>query len=118
MLSFSGAKNPVYIVRNKELHEIKGDKQPIGSYESQEPFTNKEYQLEKGDMVYIFSDGYADQFGGPKGKKLKYKPFKELLIANSDKSMDEQEKQLNNLFENWKGDIEQLDDVCVIGVRI
>ncbi|MBL4594232.1 MAG: SpoIIE family protein phosphatase [Flavobacteriales bacterium] len=118
MLSFSGAKNPVYIVRNKELHEIKGDKQPIGSYAAQEPFINKEYQLEKGDMVYIFSDGFADQFGGPKGKKLKYKPFKEMLIANSDKSMDEQEKQLNNLFENWQGDLEQLDDVCVIGVRV
>jgi len=118
MLSFSGAKNPVYIVRNKELHEIKGDKQPIGSYESQEPFSNKEYQLEKGDMVYIFSDGYADQFGGPKGKKLKYKPFKELLISNSDKPIEEQEKQLDELFENWRGDLEQLDDVCVIGVRV
>ena len=118
MLSFSGAKNPVYIVRNKELHEIKGDKQPIGSYESQEPFTHNEYQLEKEDMVYIFSDGFADQFGGPKGKKLKYKPFKEMLIANSNKSLDEQEKQLDSLFENWRGDLEQLDDVCVIGVRV
>jgi len=117
-LTFSGAKNPVYIIRNKELHEIKGDKQPIGSYAAQEPFTNKEYQLEKGDMVYIFSDGYADQFGGPKGKKLKYKSFKNLLIENSDKSMDEQEKQLNDLFENWRGALEQLDDVCIIGVRI
>ncbi len=117
-LTFAGAKNPVYIVRNKELHEIKGDKQPIGSYESQEPFTNNEYQLEKEDMVYIFSDGYADQFGGPKGKKLKYKPFKEMLISNANKSMEEQEEQLSNLFENWRGDLEQLDDVCVIGVRI
>jgi ribosomal protein L9 len=69
-------------------------------------------------MIYIFSDGYADQFGGPKGKKLKYKPFKELLIKNSKASMEEQEKQLDNLFENWKGELEQLDDVCVIGVRI
>ncbi|NQX98842.1 MAG: SpoIIE family protein phosphatase, partial [Flavobacteriales bacterium] len=117
-LSFAGAKNPVYIIRDKELHEIKGDKQPIGSYAAQEPFTNKEYQLEKGDMIYIFSDGFADQFGGPKGKKLKYKPFKEMLINNSDKSLEEQEKQLDNLFENWRGELEQLDDVCVIGVRI
>ena len=69
-------------------------------------------------MVYTFSDGFADQFGGPKGKKLKYKPFKNMLIQNSDKSMEEQEKQLNDLFENWKGDLEQLDDVCVIGVKI
>jgi serine phosphatase RsbU (regulator of sigma subunit) len=118
VLTFAGAKNPVYIVRKKELYEIKGDKQPIGAHETQEPFTNKEYQLEKGDMVYIFSDGYADQFGGPKGKKLKYKPFKEMLIANADESMDEQEQELENLFENWRGDLEQLDDVCVIGVRI
>jgi serine phosphatase RsbU (regulator of sigma subunit) len=118
MLSFSGAKNPVYIIRNKQLIEIKGDRYPIGASESHNLFTNKEYQLEKGDMVYIFSDGYADQFGGLKGKKLKYRPFKEMLINNSDKSLDEQEKDLNNLFENWKGNLEQLDDVCVIGVRI
>jgi phosphoserine phosphatase RsbU/P len=118
MLSFAGAKNPVYIVRNKVLHEIKGDKQPIGSYESHTPFENHQYQLQKGDMVYTFSDGFADQFGGPKGKKLKYKPFKKMLIENSDKSMNEQEDQLNKLFTNWMGDIEQLDDVCVIGVKI
>ena len=118
MLSFSGAKNPVYIVRNKELHEIKGDKQPIGSFDTLEPFTNQDYQLLKGDMIYIFSDGYADQFGGPKGKKLKYKPFKEMLMSNSDKSLNDQENELNELFENWRGDLEQLDDVCVIGVRI
>ena len=118
MLSFAGAKNPVYIVRNKELHEIKGDKQPIGSFETLEPFTNQAYQLLKGDMIYIFSDGYADQFGGPKGKKLKYKPFKEMLMRNADKSLNDQENELNELFENWRGDLEQLDDVCVIGVRI
>jgi phosphoserine phosphatase RsbU/P len=117
-LTFSGANNPVYIVRNKELHEIKGDKKPIGAYESEHLFTDQEYQLEKDDMVYIFSDGFADQFGGPKGKKLKYKPFKNLLIENSEKSMNEQEKQLDDLFENWRGDLEQLDDVCVIGVRV
>ncbi|MGB0882790.1 MAG: PP2C family protein-serine/threonine phosphatase, partial [Vicingaceae bacterium] len=84
-LYFAGAKNPVYIIRNKQLHEIKGDKQPIGFSENHAPFVNYEYQLEKGDMVYVFSDGYADQFGGPKGKKLKYKPFKNILIDCSDK---------------------------------
>lgn len=117
-LTFSGANNPVYIVRDKELYEIKGNKNPIGSYESEHLFTDVEYQLEKEDMLYIFSDGYADQFGGPKGKKLKYKPFKELLIKNSTASLEEQEKQLDNLFESWKGELDQLDDVCVIGVRI
>ena len=69
-------------------------------------------------MIYIFSDGFADQFGGPKGKKLKYKPFREMLITNSEKPLEEQEKKLNDLFENWRGDLEQLDDVCVIGVRV
>jgi sigma-B regulation protein RsbU (phosphoserine phosphatase) len=117
-LYFSGANNPVYIVRNKELHEIKGDKKPIGSYEAEATFTDKEYQLEKDDMVYIFSDGYPDQFGGPKGKKLKYKPFKEMLITNSNKPLEEQEQGLDKLFENWRGDLEQLDDVCIIGVRV
>jgi sigma-B regulation protein RsbU (phosphoserine phosphatase) len=118
MLCFSGAKNPVYIVRDKELHEIKGDKQPIGYSENHASFIDHQFQLEKGDMIYIFSDGFADQFGGPKGKKLKYKPFKNKLIENSEKSIEFQELELNKLFENWMGKLEQLDDVCVIGVKV
>lgn len=118
LLHYAGANNPVYIIRNKELHEIKADKRPIGSYQTEEHFTDKEYQLEKGDMVYLFSDGYADQFGGPKGKKLKYSVFKELLIENSDKPVSEQKEILDNYFEDWRGNLEQLDDVCVIGVRV
>lgn len=117
-LHFAGANNPVYIIRNKELHEIKGDKKAIGSYESEHSFTDKEFQLEKGDMVYVFSDGYADQFGGPKGKKLKYSVFKQLLIDNSHLTVGQQKEVLENYFEEWKGNLEQLDDVCVIGVRI
>lgn len=118
MLTFSGAKNPVYIVRNQKLHEIKGNREPIGYAEIIAPFVNHYYQLERGDVIYIFSDGFADQFGGPKGGKLKYKPFKEILINNAYKSMEEQKQHLDDLFENWKGDLEQLDDVCVIGVRV
>ncbi len=117
-LHFAGANNPVYIIRDKELHEIKGDKKAIGSYESEHSFTDKEFQLEKGDMVYVFSDGYADQFGGPKGKKLKYSVFKKLLIDNSHLEVEKQKQILEDYFEDWKGDLEQLDDVCVIGVRI
>jgi len=117
-LYFAGANNPVYIVRSKELYEIKGDKKPIGSYQSEEHFTDNEYQLEKGDMVYVFSDGYPDQFGGPKGKKLKYSVFKKLLVENSHLPVQEQQNNLEAYFEEWKGDLEQLDDVCVIGVRI
>ena len=118
LLYYAGANNPIYIVRNKELHEIKADKRPIGSYETEEHFTDKEYKLEKGDMIYAFSDGYADQFGGPKGKKLKYSVFKQLLIDNSNKPLNEQKEFLDNYFEEWKGNLEQLDDVCVMGVRV
>ncbi|MCB0401293.1 MAG: SpoIIE family protein phosphatase [Flavobacteriales bacterium] len=117
-LHFAGANNPVYIVRNKELHEIKGDKKAIGSYQSEHAFTDKEFQLEKGDVIYTFSDGYADQFGGPNGKKLKYAVFKQLLIDNAHLSMEEQKAILEAYFEEWKGTLEQLDDVCVIGMRI
>jgi serine phosphatase RsbU (regulator of sigma subunit) len=77
-----------------------------------------EIQLEKGDMLYMFSDGYADQFGGPKGKKFKYKPFKRLLLENADKPMQEQKEILNKAFEDWKGNYEQVDDVVVVGVKI
>lgn len=118
VLYFAGAKNPVYIIRGRQLHEIKGDKQPIGFSENHAPFVDHQYQLEKDDMVYVFSDGFADQFGGPKGKKLKYKPFKNKLIECSIMDVEEQEKELNKLFYDWKGDLEQLDDVCVIGVKV
>ncbi|MDF1672498.1 MAG: SpoIIE family protein phosphatase [Vicingaceae bacterium] len=140
-LYFAGANNPVYIVRkaaggtaletddssltyydvdgeNRVLIEIKGDKKPIGSYESEESFTDKEYQLQKDDMIYVFSDGYPDQFGGPKGKKLKYSVFKKLLVENSHSSVETQKDFLDKYFEDWRGKLEQLDDVCVIGVRI
>lgn len=138
-LYFAGANNPVYIVRKAEelaetaeasvtsyevaneeriLIEIKGDKKPIGSYESEDPFNDKSFQLKQGDMVYVFSDGYPDQFGGPKGKKLKYSVFKQLLVENSHSPVNVQKEFLDNYFEEWKGDLEQLDDVCVIGVRV
>ena len=74
--------------------------------------------LEKGDVIYVFSDGYPDQFGGPKGKKFMYKPFREMLLSIHEKPMDEQHKLLFNSFIQWRGEIEQIDDVCVIGVRV
>jgi phosphoserine phosphatase RsbU/P len=117
-LEYAGANNPVYIVRNKEIHEIKADKQPIGSYISDQSFTNKVYPLQKGDMVYVFSDGYADQFGGEKGKKFNYKQFKTLLEEISSTPIDEQKDTLLQAFSQWKGNLEQLDDVCIIGVRV
>lgn len=117
-LEFSGANNPCVVVRNKEAIELKPDKQPIGEFEERKPFTNHDFQLQKGDCVYVLSDGYADQFGGPKGKKLKFKNLRDLLIEISDLDVKTQLKKLDDSFMEWKGDYEQLDDVCLFGVRI
>lgn len=119
-LQYAGANNPIWLIRKNgtEVEEIKGDKQPIGKDDFMNSFTNHTIQLDKGDTIYIFSDGYADQFGGPKGKKFKSKPFKNLLLSISEKSINEQKELLDSHFEQWKGDLEQIDDVCIIGVRI
>ncbi len=119
-VEFSGANNPLWIVRNSatEVEEIKGDKQPVSLYFSMTDFTSNEIILEEGDSIYLFTDGYADQFGGEKGKKFKYAPFKEFLLSIQEKSMDEQKNLIEEKFYSWKGDFEQVDDICIIGVRI
>lgn len=118
-LAYSGANNPVYIVRNKSLETLKANKQAIGNMnEVALPFDNVITQLQDGDCIYLFTDGYADQFGGPKGKKLMRKQFEEVLIENSEKTMQEQKQALENTYNNWKGNLEQVDDVCVVGIRI
>jgi serine phosphatase RsbU (regulator of sigma subunit) len=118
-LSYSGANNPAYIVRNKTLQTLKANKQAIGNMNDVVlPYDNVIIQLEPNDCIYLFTDGYADQFGGPKGKKLMRKQFEETLIAASDKPMADQKKILENTFNEWKGSLEQVDDVCVVGVRI
>lgn len=117
-IQFSGANNGVYVVSNGELIETKPDKQPIGHYEDKKAFQTQQLSLKKGDCLYLFSDGYADQFGGPKGKKMKYKTFKDELIKVANQSMEQQKAHLNSFFENWMGDNEQIDDVCVIGIRL
>lgn len=119
-LEFAGAFNPLYLVRDGEIFEIKGNKFSVGIYLEKETqkFTNHKIKIKKGDVVYIFSDGYADQFGGPKGKKFKYKQLEEKLLANHNLPMEEQKKNLAEIFENWKGNMEQVDDVLVIGVKI
>ena len=117
-LSFAGANNPIWIVRNKELIEIKGDKQPIGSYINQNNFTNIEFQLQKDDVIYASTDGYADQFGGLEGKKMKTKILKEKLVECAELPIDDQKEFLKTFFNQWKGNLEQLDDVCVLGVKI
>lgn len=118
-LQFACANNPLLIVRDKQIIEFKPDKQPIGLHEGPKAdFTLHEVQLQAGDVIYTFTDGYADQFGGPKGKKFKLSHLKEKLLAISDKSLSEQKDILERTFESWKGDLEQIDDVLIIGVRI
>lgn len=118
MVQYAGANNSLYMVKNKSLHEIKPDKQPVGRYSNTKPFTNHVVRLEKGDQLYLFTDGLADQFGGPKGKKFKYKPFKDLLLKSSDNKLVNQKDLIDQAFLVWKGSLDQVDDVCVIGVRL
>lgn len=115
-LNWAGANNPLWIIRNNELTEYKPNKQPIGKYIENKPFTNHTLQLQKDDSIYIFTDGYADQFGGEKGKKFKASAMRELLLSIQENTMEEQQEIINKKFEDWKGSIEQVDDVCVIGI--
>jgi serine phosphatase RsbU (regulator of sigma subunit) len=127
-LEFAGANNPLWLlknavsssgVENKELQEYKADKMPIGTYlENEVPFSSTIIQLQKGDIIFLSTDGYADQFGGPKGKKYKYKPLIDSLIKNSNLSMEEQKASLEIAFNDWKHHHEQVDDVSLIGVRV
>jgi serine phosphatase RsbU (regulator of sigma subunit) len=117
------ANNPIWIVRGGEsvplVEEIGPDKMPVGvHYGEQKPFTLHNVKLNKGDSVYLFTDGYADQFGGPKGKKFKYKQLQEMLLAVSHQPMAEQKKVLNETLGSWKGNLEQVDDVLIIGIKI
>lgn len=117
-LQYSGANNPIYHIRNKVLTEIKADKMPVGIDAIEEnSFSNHSLQLEPGDNVYIFSDGYPDQFGGPADKKFKYGPLRELLIRISDWTMEEQRKELDRVLAEWKGDQPQVDDILIFGIR-
>ena len=117
-LQYAGAHNPLWVIRNGEIIETKANKQPIGQFDKPEPYVTHSFDLEQGDTIYLFSDGYVDQFGGEKGKKFKAKAFRALLLSIQDKSMGEQKIIIDETFETWKGSLEQIDDVCVIGVRV
>ncbi len=118
-LRFACANNPLWVVRKNDIIKYKPDKMPVGMHHGeQKPFTANTIGLRKGDIVYTFTDGYADQFGGAEGEKFKYKALKELLLSIQDKPMLEQKHIIEKAFDNWKGDLEQVDDVLVIGIRI
>lgn len=133
IVRFSGAHNSIWIVSPRSeigidtisiqqgshfLHEIKANKQPVGQYDLRLPFQTHEFVLNKGERFYLHSDGFADQFGGPQGKKFKSKNFKSLILDSVLEDLKIQKKTIHERFESWKGSIEQLDDVCVIGVEI
>ena len=116
-LWFAGANNPLYLIRNNELVHYRADKMPVAIHYRMQPFTRHEIKLEKGDAFYIFSDGFADQFGGPEGKKFMSAQLKRTLIEIANEPMIKQGEILNNIFETWKGDSPQIDDVTLMGVR-
>ena len=119
-MEWAGANNPLYIIRKETglLEIFNGDKQPVGYYEKLSSFTNNTMELLSGDSIYLFSDGYMDQFGGVKGKKYKYAQFKSFIANHFKEKMKKQGLLLETEFNKWKGDFEQLDDVCVIGVSL
>ncbi len=118
-LKFAGANNPLYLIRNGELYQYRADKVAIGALEvGEHHYHTHEIDLQENDHIYIFSDGFPDQFGGEKGKKFKYKPFKKLLQKIHDQPMKEQRDTLDQTIEDWRGDLEQIDDILVIGVSI
>lgn len=133
ILEYSGANNSLYLIKKKNdknipkdddistdthfLREFKGDRQPVGRFEFAQPFNTHKIKIEEEDLIIIYSDGYADQFGGEKGKKLKYKNFKNLILKHHFKGLDEIKIELYNFFETWRGDHEQIDDVIIMGVR-
>lgn len=117
-LQFSGACRPMYLVRDKQLQDFLGEKMPLGIYDdNKNPFTNIEMEFKENDIVYLFSDGYVDQFGGPERKTFKSKNFKELLLNNCHLPMNEQKKVLETSLEEWRSGIEQTDDILVIGIK-
>jgi serine phosphatase RsbU (regulator of sigma subunit) len=131
---FAGAHNALWLLRKGDavgdfsdnsttgngfsLLEYKGDKQPVGLHSRMVDFTEKEIKLEKDDVLYLMSDGFADQFGGPNNKKLKYAPIKEYLLEHAHHDMTQQKEGLTYLYDNWRGNTEQIDDVCFIGFRL
>jgi serine phosphatase RsbU (regulator of sigma subunit) len=118
-LDFACSNNPIWLMRDNKLEDFHADKFPVGIHHgAQTPFTHQSIALQKGDMIYMLTDGYADQFGGPKGKKFKYKQLQQLIRENSGRSLEEQKQVLESTLEDWKGGLEQVDDILIVGIRV
>ena len=117
-INWSGANNVLWYIKQGELIEIKAHKQPIGKTDSPTSFPTHSIAFNKGDIIYLITDGLPDQFGGPKGKKFKYKQLKSILIAQNQLSMKQQQNYLEKAFDDWKGGLEQVDDVTIIGIKL
>lgn len=118
-LEFSGAYNPLYLIRNNELIVVKADKMPVAIHlRKDQSFTRHTVKLQNNDTIYIFSDGYVDQFGGPRGRKFMSKRFKELLMSIQEQPMRKQCQVLDQTIEEWRGDIAQVDDILILGIRV
>jgi len=118
-IQFAGAFNSLFLIRNKELQEANADRMPVGFHDKLDvPFTNTQLDIQKGDNIYIFSDGYIDQFGGENGKKFMAKKFKQLLVSIQDQSMERQRETLDNTITDWRGELDQVDDIMVIGLKV
>ncbi len=118
-LQWAGANNPLWLVRNgNPLEEIKPDKQPVGQSEDRKPYTNHQFDLQKGDVIYLITDGFADQFGGNKNKKFQKSQLRDLIYQLHTLPMEEQRNKLFDAFIQWKGNTEQIDDITIIGVRL
>jgi serine phosphatase RsbU (regulator of sigma subunit) len=123
LMQFAGAFNPIYIIRNNKLMEIKGDRLSVGAdndpldLKPVQSFTSHDLKLSRTDMIYLFTDGFADQFGGPEGKKYKYRRFRHTLLTIHKLSLESQKVYLDQTLEEWRGKIEQIDDILVIGIR-
>jgi serine phosphatase RsbU (regulator of sigma subunit) len=115
---YAAANNNPVVVSKGEIKHLNADKMPVGYGERKEDFTQHTIELLKEDVLYLYTDGYADQFGGPKGKKFKYKQLDELLLSIVNKPLSEQSNLLSEKFNDWKGNLEQVDDVCLIGIKI
>ena len=119
-ITWSGAMNPLWVIKKdaKEIQELKPDRQAIGMVENPKPFTEHKFKIAVGDSVYLFSDGYPDQFGGPKGKKYMKGKMKKFVLSLQNQSMQEQLVSFDKEFNSWKGNRDQIDDVCVMGVKV